>query len=70
VQFATEGFEVHMLDLRNHGEVRILREFSYELMAQDILEYCNGHNLTNVDMIGHSMGGKTAMLLRPCIRKW
>jgi hypothetical protein len=21
-------------------------------MAQDILEYCNGHNLTNVDMIG------------------
>jgi hypothetical protein len=25
-------------------------------MAQDILEYCNGHNLTNIDMIGHSMG--------------
>jgi hypothetical protein len=21
-------------------------------MAQDILEYCNGHNLTNIDMIG------------------
>jgi pimeloyl-ACP methyl ester carboxylesterase len=27
-------------------------------MAQDILEYCNGHNLTNIDMIGHSMGKK------------
>jgi pimeloyl-ACP methyl ester carboxylesterase len=57
VQFATEGFEVHLLDLRNHGRVPH-SEFSYELMAQDILEYCNGHNLTNVDMIGHSMGGK------------
>jgi pimeloyl-ACP methyl ester carboxylesterase len=33
-------------------------KFSYDLMAQDILEYCNGHNLTNIDMIGHSMGGK------------
>lgn len=62
VQFATEGFEVHMLDLRNHGRSPHSEEFSYELMAQDILEYCNSHNLTNVDMIGHSMGGKTAML--------
>jgi pimeloyl-ACP methyl ester carboxylesterase len=62
VQFATEGFEVHLLDLRNHGRSLHSEEFSYELMAQDILEYCKGHNLTNVDMIGHSMGGKTAML--------
>jgi esterase len=62
VQFATEGFEVHLLDLRNHGRSFHSEEFSYELMSQDILEYCNAHNLTNVDMIGHSMGGKTAML--------
>jgi alpha-beta hydrolase superfamily lysophospholipase len=41
VQFATEGFEVHMLDLRNHGRSPHSEEFSYELMAQDILEYCN-----------------------------
>ncbi|NGY36254.1 alpha/beta fold hydrolase [Flavobacterium sp. XN-5] len=62
VQFATEGFEVHLLDLRNHGRSFHSEEFSYELMSQDILEYCNAHKLTNVDMIGHSMGGKTAML--------
>ena len=61
-QFATEGFEVHMLDLRNHGRSFHSEEFSYELLAQDVLEYCNGHNLTNIDLIGHSMGGKTAML--------
>jgi pimeloyl-ACP methyl ester carboxylesterase len=62
IQFATEGFEVHMLDLRNHGRSFHSEEFTYELLAQDILEYCNGHNLKNVHMIGHSMGGKTAML--------
>jgi pimeloyl-ACP methyl ester carboxylesterase len=56
MQFATEGFEVHLLDLRNHGRSFHAEEFSYDLMAQDILEYCNGHNLTNIDMIGHSMG--------------
>jgi pimeloyl-ACP methyl ester carboxylesterase len=46
MQFATEGFEVHLLDLRNHGRSFHAEEFSYDLMAQDILEYCNGHNLT------------------------
>jgi pimeloyl-ACP methyl ester carboxylesterase len=44
--------EVHLLDLRNHGRSFHAEEFSYDLMAQDILEYCNGHNLTNIDMIG------------------
>lgn len=62
MQFATEGFEVHLLDLRNHGRSFHSEEFSYKLLAQDILEYCNDYNLTSLYMIGHSMGGKTAML--------
>jgi esterase len=62
MQFATEGYEVHLLDLRNHGRSFHDEEFSYDIMAHDILEYCNGRNLTNIDIIGHSMGGKTAML--------
>jgi pimeloyl-ACP methyl ester carboxylesterase len=37
MQFATEGFEVHLLDLRNHGRSFHAEEFSYDLMAQDIL---------------------------------
>ena len=32
-------------------------------MIQDVLEYCQANNLTNIDVIGHSMGGKVAMLL-------
>jgi pimeloyl-ACP methyl ester carboxylesterase len=31
-------------------------------MAQDVLEYCQQHNLEKIFIIGHSMGGKVAML--------
>ena len=62
MQFATEGFQVHLLDMRNHGRSLQSDDFSYEFMVQDIYEYCVGHNLGQVDIIGHSMGGKTAML--------
>ena len=63
VQFASEGFEVHILDLRNHGRSFHSEEFSYELMVQDIVQYCQEHHLEKINVIGHSMGGKTAMLL-------
>lgn len=63
VQFASAGFQVHLLDLRNHGRSFHSEEFSYEIMAQDIFNYCSENGLENIDVIGHSMGGKTAMLL-------
>ena len=31
-------------------------------MAQDVLEYCQENNIEKVSIIGHSMGGKVAML--------
>jgi len=61
-QFAAEGFQVHMLDLRNHGKSFHSEEFTYEAMVQDVLEYCDEHNLETIDLLGHSMGGKVAML--------
>lgn len=60
--YAAEGFQVHLLDLRNHGKSFHSDAFSYEIMAQDILEYCQANNLEKVSIIGHSMGGKVAML--------
>ncbi len=63
VQFASEGFEVHLLDLRNHGRSFHSEEFSYELMVEDIVQYCQEHHLEKINVLGHSMGGKTAMLL-------
>jgi esterase len=61
-QFAADGYQVHLLDMRNHGKSFHSDSFSYELMAKDVLEYCEGNNLEKVSIIGHSMGGKTAML--------
>ncbi len=63
VQYALEGFEVHAIDLRNHGRSFHSDDFSYEVMVQDIVNYCQEKNLQKIDIIGHSMGGKVAMLL-------
>ncbi|UPT72332.1 MAG: alpha/beta fold hydrolase [Flavobacterium sp. JAD_PAG50586_2] len=60
--YVAEGFQVHMLDLRNHGKSFHSDEFNYKAMSNDILEYCQHYNLSNVSIIGHSMGGKVAML--------
>jgi esterase len=60
--YAAEGFQVHMLDLRNHGKSFHSDEFNYKAMSNDILEYCQHYKLDNVSIIGHSMGGKVAML--------
>ncbi len=63
LQYAQNGFEVHALDLRNHGRSFHSDEFTYEAMIQDVLNYCNHYNLDKINVIGHSMGGKLAMFL-------
>lgn len=55
------GFQVHLVDQRNHGRSPHSNDFSYEYMGNDLLEYCNDNNLTDIILLGHSMGGKTAM---------
>ena len=62
-QYAQEGFQVHLLDLRNHGRSFHSETFNYDVMVQDVLYYCKANNLEKTDCIGHSMGGKVAMLL-------
>lgn len=61
-RFAENGFEVHMIDQRNHGRSFQDDAFSYEVMAEDVKHYCDHHGLKKVVLLGHSMGGKTAML--------
>ncbi len=56
-----ENFEVHLIDQRNHGRSFHSNEFSYELMAIDLKKYIDFHKLENCILLGHSMGGKTAM---------
>ncbi len=57
-----EQYEVHLLDMRNHGRSPHSDDFSYELMSDDLLEYMETHDMETARILGHSMGGKVAML--------
>lgn len=61
-KFAEDGFEVHLIDQRNHGRSFQTEAFDYELLVEDLQNYITYHNLEKVNVLGHSMGGKTAML--------
>jgi len=56
-------FHVHALDLRNHGDSFHAREVSYPVMAADVIAWMDARGLERAHLIGHSMGGKTAMRL-------
>ncbi|PHS06268.1 MAG: alpha/beta hydrolase [Kordia sp.] len=56
-----EDFEVHLIDQRNHGRSFHSEEFSYNLMVDDLKKYIDFHKLEKCILLGHSMGGKTAM---------
>ena len=58
-----EKFNVHIVDLRNHGRSFHSNDFSYNLMAEDIEKYIHSLNLNRPIIIGHSLGGKVGMNL-------
>jgi pimeloyl-ACP methyl ester carboxylesterase len=59
----SEHLPVHSLDARNHGRSPRSDEFDYDVMADDVHSYCAEHTLNSIYLLGHSMGGKTAMML-------
>ncbi len=61
-KIAERGFQVHLIDQRNHGRSPHSDDFNYKVLVEDLKEYCNDHDLTDITLLGHSMGGKTAML--------
>ena len=60
-EFAEAGYQVHLIDQRNHGRSPHSEEFNYLVLAKDVKEYIDTHSLENCILLGHSMGGKTAM---------
>ncbi|MCC7050549.1 MAG: alpha/beta fold hydrolase [Bacteroidia bacterium] len=54
-------FKIYTLDSRNHGQSPRSNEWNYDVMAADINDFLTQHCLEKVSIIGHSMGGKTAM---------
>lgn len=61
-KFSENGFQVHLLDQRNHGKSFHSDEFNYEALAEDLNDYCESKELNDIVLLGHSMGGKVAML--------
>ena len=60
-KYAENGFRVHLIDQRNHGRSFHSQDFDYGYLANDLKRYVNEHQLNRVTVLGHSMGGKTAM---------
>ncbi len=51
------------LDARNHGRSPHAAETTYEAMAADVADWMDAQKISSAVIAGHSMGGKTAMLL-------
>lgn len=60
-KFSQEGYQVHLVDQRNHGRSFHSDTFNYDVMADDLKRYCEHYGLEKIVLLGHSMGGKTAM---------
>jgi esterase len=54
-------YRVVLVDQRNHGHTDWSDDFSYDLMASDLKELLDDLEVEKIILLGHSMGGKTAM---------
>lgn len=57
----SDSFDVLLVDQRDHGRSPHSDRITYPLMAQDVHALVAGLGLKELIMVGHSMGGKTAM---------
>jgi len=56
-----EDYQIILVDQRDHGRSPHSQRFNYDILAQDIFHFSNDLGLNRFHLLGHSMGGKTAM---------
>lgn len=56
-----EEYRVYAVDQRNHGRSPHSDDFSYRAMADDLNDLLVHEGMSSIYLLGHSMGGKTAM---------
>lgn len=59
----SDTFMVYIIDQRNHGRSPHVDHITYPAMAQDLHEFMESNWIHKAHVLGHSMGGKTAMQL-------
>ena len=57
----SELYKVYLIDLRNHGNSPHSEKHNYYLMRDDLFEFMEEKAISKASIIGHSMGGKTAI---------
>ena len=62
----SERFDVHALDLRNHGRSPHAESMRWSELCDDLEAYLEAQNLDTVSLMGHSLGGKIAMRYACC----
>jgi pimeloyl-ACP methyl ester carboxylesterase len=55
------SFDVHALDLRNHGASPHAGTMRWRELCDDLQAYLDTHGLDQVHLMGHSIGGKVGM---------
>ena len=60
-KYLQSEFEIYLIDQRNHGRSFHHEVHSSDAMAHDVLTMFDELELERVVLLGHSMGGKTAM---------
>ena len=55
------GFIVYLVDQRNHGRSPHEGSLDFPMLAADLKEFLETHQINDPILIGHSMGGKTVM---------
>jgi pimeloyl-ACP methyl ester carboxylesterase len=56
-----QKFKIYLLDQRNHGQSPHSEIFNYDALADDLHGFLVSNSIKDPVIIGHSMGGKTAM---------
>lgn len=56
-----EDYEVYLVDQRNHGHSGHSDVFNYDVLAADLYDFFRENHLYDAILLGHSMGGKTAI---------
>lgn len=55
--------KVIAIDARNHGDSPRAEDMTYKHLVEDVLVLLKKLNITKTAILGHSMGGRTAMVL-------